>query len=285
MPLPRDPPARQEVSITRAVHAERVVLLGWTRAILLQLAHPLIAAGIYDHSDFRSRPSAAVGRLRGTVRAMLALTFGTPADRDRTLARILSIHRRINGCVPSAVGPFEAGTPYSAEDPALVLWVHATLIESVPMFYEMLVAPLSEAERDAYCSEASASAIALGASPEEVPLTGVALDAYLARMYSSGVIVVGDPAKALAEAVLSPPFGPLAALGTFVNRLLALGTLPEEIRAQYGFEWRERDQRRFDRIVPTLAALRRAMPEVAATWRASRRPAVMPAMRSPVDAD
>lgn len=265
------------------MHAERLVLLGWTRAILLQLAHPLIAAGIYDHSNFRSRPSAAVRRLRGTVRAMLALTFGTPDERERTLARIMSIHRRINGRLPSEVGPFSAGTPYSAEDPALVLWVHATLTESVPMYYERLVAPLGVAERDAYCVEAAPAAIALGASADEVPLTGAALDAYMARMYSSGMIVVGERAKALAEAVLSPRFGPLAAPGTFVNRLLALGTLPPEIRAQYGFEWHPRDQRRFERIMRALAALRSAMPDYAATWRASRRPLAMP-IRASIDA-
>jgi len=261
------------VPISRAVNAERLVLLGWPRAILLQFAHPLIAAGIYEHSQFRARPSAAVQRLRLTVRAMLDLTFGTPADRERTLAKIMAIHRRVHGRLPVDVGPFPAGTRYSAEDPDLVLWVHATLIESVPMFYRMLVAPMTEEQRDAYCSEAAAVAVALGARPREVPTTGAALDDYIARMHASGTIIVGEQAKELANAVLYPPFGPLAAPGMFVNRLLTLGTLPAALREQYGFAWTERDERRFRQLVAALAKVRRALPYAAATWRASRRPA------------
>lgn len=265
-----------DVPISRAVNAERLVLLGWTRAILLQFAHPLIAAGIYEHSHFRSRPSVAVQRLRHTVRAMLNLTFGTPDDRQRTLDKIMSIHRRVRGVLPADVGPFPAGTRYSAEDPALVLWVHATVVDSVSMFYEMLVTPMTREQRDAYCLEAAPVAVALGGHPSEVPTTGPALDEYLARMYGSGLIVVGEQATELAAAVLSPPFGPLAAPGMFVNRLLTLGTLNADVRAQYGFRWTDRDRRRFNRLVPALGRLRRALPDAAATWRASRRPPTAP---------
>jgi len=265
--------ATSGVPISRTVNAERLVLLGWPRAILLQFAHPLIAAGIYEHSQFRSRPSAAVQRLRFTVRAMLDLTFGTPADRQRTLDKIIAIHRRVHGRLPMDVGPFRAGTPYSADDPDLVLWVHATLLESVPMFYRMLVAPMTEEQRDAYYSESAAVAVALGARPSDVPTTGAALDDYIAHMLASGKIVVSEQAKELAEAVLSPPWGPLAAPGTFVNRLLTLGTLPAPLREQYGFVWTDRDERRFKLLVSTLAKVRRVLPDAAATWGPSRRPA------------
>jgi uncharacterized protein (DUF2236 family) len=266
-----EPSAATGIPISRIVNSERLVLLGWTRAILLQFAHPLIAAGIYEHSHFRARPSAAVQRLRHTVRAMLNLTFGTEADREHTLDKIMTIHRRVRGVLPDDVGPFPSGTRYSAEDPSLVLWVHATLIESVPMFYELLVAPLTREQRDAYCVEAAGVAVALGAPQREVPTSGAALVDYMSRTYDSGVIVVGEQAKALADAVLSPPFGPLAAPGMFVNRLLTLGTLPAGVREQYGFTWTDRDQRRFERLVSVLARVRRALPYSAATWRASRR--------------
>ena len=66
----------QVTSITWRVNAERIVLLGWARAILLQLAHPLVAAGVFDHSGFRGTPYAAASRLYHTVHAMLSLTFG-----------------------------------------------------------------------------------------------------------------------------------------------------------------------------------------------------------------
>ena len=132
------------------------MLFGWTRAILLQFAHPLVAAGVHEHSGFRASPLAAVKRLRHTVQAMLAIAFGRDIDRDRAIDAIRQIHRRVNGVLTAPVGPFAAGTRYSAEDPALVLWVHLTLIESIVGSYELLVAPLSEPERDAYCAESAA---------------------------------------------------------------------------------------------------------------------------------
>ena len=135
--------------VVRRVNGERLTLIGWTRAILLQIAHPLVAAGVFEHSGFRGSPVAAAARLHHTVKAMLALTFGDDAGRRRALEGILTIHRRVNGKLPEAVGVFPAGTPYSAEDPALVLWVHVTLLESLPLVYELLVAPLTASEHDA----------------------------------------------------------------------------------------------------------------------------------------
>src|SRR4029434_5063630 len=110
---------------------------------------------------FRGTPWAAASRLYHTVHAMLSLTFGDEVSREGTPAAIRAIHRRVNGLLPAATGPFPSGTPYSAEDPALVLWVHATLIESVVLVYEQLVAPLTAAERDEYCAEAFPIAVAL----------------------------------------------------------------------------------------------------------------------------
>lgn len=259
------------LTVSHRINAERLVLLGWSRAILLQFAHPLIAAGIAEHSGFRDRPLAAVSRLRQTVRAMLDLTFGSDAERERTLERIRSIHRRVNGTLPIDAGPFPAGTPYSAEDPDLVLWVHATLVESVPMFYEMLIARLTPGERDAYCVEAAPVAVALNARADEVPRSRAALQAYLDGMYASGRIAVSAQARELAETVLSPPFGPLGAPGTAMNRLLTVGSLPAEVRAQYGFEWTRFHARAFELVVRMLRTSRRPLPDRLAKWSAARR--------------
>lgn len=258
-------------TVSHRINAERLVLLGWSRALLLQFAHPLIAAGISDHSGFRDQPMAAVRRLRHTVRSMLALTFGDDAERERALERIRAIHRRVHGRLAADVGPFPAGTPYSAEDPALVLWVHATLVESMPMFYEMLVRPLTPAERDAYCAEAAPVAMALNACPGEVPGSWAALQSYLDRSYASGRITVSAQAGELAAAVLSPPFGPLGAPGTAMNRLLTLGTLPSSVRAQYGFEWPRRDDHALGLVVRGLRTSRFALPDRLAKWKAARR--------------
>jgi uncharacterized protein (DUF2236 family) len=126
---------RPASDVSRRINAERLLLLAWLRAILLQLAHPLIAAAVAEHSSFRGSTAGAWARLRHTIDAMLALTFGTGVERDAALEGIRAIHRRVSGTLTQASGPFAAGTRYSAEDPALLAWVHATLIESIVLVY------------------------------------------------------------------------------------------------------------------------------------------------------
>jgi uncharacterized protein (DUF2236 family) len=258
-------------SVSRRINAERIVLFGWGRAILLQLAHPLIAAGVYDHSGFRATPWAAITRLYHTVHAMLALTFGTPAEYERALEGIRAIHRRVNGVLADTVGPFPAGARYSAEDPDLVLWVHVTLLESLPLTYELLVAPLTIEERDAYCEEAAAVAIALCAREAEVPRTWDAAQRYIARVRASGVITVGDQARTLARSVLSPPGGWALGPASFINRIVTTGVLPSDLREQYGLPWSVGYQRAFNTIVPTLREARRVLPKPVAWWPEARR--------------
>lgn len=258
-------------SVSWRVNAERIVLLGWGRAILLQLAHPLVAAGVFGHSSFRATPWAAASRLYHTVHAMLALTFGNDDERDRTLDAIRAIHRRVNGVLEDEVGPYPAGTRYSAEDPALVVWVHATLIESVILTYERLVAPLSAAERDAYCEEAFPIAVALAARPQDVPRRWDEVRSFMERMHASGALSVGSHGRELSRAVLSPAGGWAVAPATWVNRIVTIGLLPSSVRQQYGLAWADRDERRLQRILSCLRATRRVLPDALALWPDSRR--------------
>jgi uncharacterized protein (DUF2236 family) len=253
------------------VNAERMVLLGWSRAILLQLAHPLVAAGVADHSSFRDGGLASARRLHLTVRAMLALTFGDERGRREALDGILAIHRRVNGRLRVGAGRFPAGTPYSAEDPDLVLWVHATLLESIPMIYTLVVRTLSEAERDDYCAEAASVAVDLGARPADVPRDWRSLRTYMDQMYASGSIAVGPQASELAAAVLAPPFAPLVAPLAWVNRLITIGLLPDPVRRGYGFTWSAARDRSLARTVPVLRAARWALPDALALWPEAKR--------------
>lgn len=263
---------RGDSSISHRINAERIVLLGWGRAILLQLAHPLIAAGVHEHSGFRSTTWAAVTRLYHTVHAMLSLTFGSDHERERALDGIRQIHRRVHGQLPVGTRHFPKGTPYSAEDPDLVLWVHATLLESVPMAYERFVGPLSVAERDAYCAEAAPIAIALLARTEDVPRTWAEARAYLDRVYASGDLEVTDQARTLARAVLSPPAAAawVAGPAIWANRIVTLGLLPPQIRHQYRFDWTRGNQRTFNALVPMLRSMRRVMPRALTEWPEAR---------------
>ena len=246
------------------------MLLGWVRAILLQFAHPLIAAGVAEHSSFRGGMGAALSRLHHTVGPMLALTFGGEDDRERALEAIRTIHRRVHGSLPAPCGRFSAGTPYSAEDPALLLWVHATLIDSILRVYDRLVAPLSDADRDAYCVDAAAVAIALGAHAQDVPPSWPSLQGYLDAQYASGLIEPCTQARELAAALLAPSSSALMAPVAAIMRVVAAGMLPGRLRRAYGFEWSPRRERAFHATMAILRMMRRFAPRLIAWWPEAR---------------
>jgi uncharacterized protein (DUF2236 family) len=255
--------------VSRRINAERLVLLGWSRAILLQLAHPLVAAGVAAHSSYTGGALSAARRLRHTVGAMLDLTFGDEATRGRAIAGIRAIHDRVNGALATAVGPFPAGTPYSAHNPDLLLWVHISLLESVVLAHDRFVAPLAPDVRDAYCAEAAPVALDLGARPADVPRSWDALLAAVARVHASGVLVVSDDARRIASAVLAPPMRAFVWPAARVNRQFTIGSLPLDVRRQYGYEWTASDDASLDRLTRLVHVGRAVLPGVALRWRAS----------------
>ena len=189
-------------AIARKINRETVVLLGWGRAILLQLAHPLVAAAVSDYSKFRHGSRGYLRRARRTVGAMLELTFGSPEDAQRIVRRINGIHDQVNGTLDRAVGIFPAGTTYSARDPRLLVWVHATLIESMVVSYELFVDPLPAAEKDQYARDATWLALELGVPADQLPQNYADIEKHLRCRYASGEIAVGDSARTLAGALL-----------------------------------------------------------------------------------
>ena len=256
--------------VVQRINSERIVVLGWSRAILLQVAHPLIAAAVTEHSSFRGGALQAAVRLHHTVSAMLALMFGDVAAHAAAVGRIRAIHTNVNGRLTHGVGPFPAGTRYSAEDPSLLLWVHATLLDSTADIYQRVVAPLTGADLDALCVESAPLLHELGGDPSATPLTWPALQQYLARMYDSGTLVVSENAKVLGRAVLSPRAAGRVVPFSRTQQLLTIGLLPSRIQAAYGFEWTPSHQRRFDRAIRVLRTVRGATPRLLAEWRVAR---------------
>ena len=249
---------------TWIVHRERALLLGWPRAILMQFAHPLVAQGVADHSHFSTDVRGRWRRLSRTLDAMLTLTFGTEAEARTVAARINGIHDRVAGQVPADAGALRRGSPYSARDPELLLWVHATCVQSFMLGYETFVRPLARPERDRYCEESADGAVAFGIPASWLPRTGVALDAYVSGMLEHGPIAVGDTALSLAAEVVAPR-SPLALRPAFtVLRWMTAGLLPERLRAAYGFAWSTRRQQWLD---ATAAAARVVIPRLPATLR------------------
>jgi len=255
--------------VARKINREAVVVLGWGRAVLLQMAHPKIAAALEGYSAFHRGSGGFVTRARRTVGAMLSLTFGPPADARAVIGRINAIHDRVHGQLTEAVGIFPAGTPYSARDPHLLLWVHATLLESIVTTYERLVGPMTAGEKDTYTSEAAWLAEELGVPPACVPRDYAGIEDLLERGYASGEIAVGRQAAALATALLAPPAGPATPLFR-VTRLVTVGLLPEHVRAAYGFAWDDKRERSFRRAMAMIRGVRRCLPPLLREWPASR---------------
>jgi uncharacterized protein (DUF2236 family) len=248
-------------SITWKVNREAIVIAGWGRAILLQLAHPAIAAGVHDHSCLRGCPLSSVRRLRSTIGAMLSMTFGDTEQMIAAAAGINAIHDRVRGKVHEGTDE-----TYSAHDPELQRWVHATLLESIHLTYERLVGPLTPAERDQYCSEAAIMEPLMGMPAGWLPRRSAALDTYMREMLDGGRIVVTDTSRALARTLLFPAKWQIAWPAFRAIQLLTIGSLPPAIREAYGFEWRARDARALKRWTTALRASRRLLPRWAREW-------------------
>jgi uncharacterized protein (DUF2236 family) len=249
------------------IHRERVLLAGWGRAILLQIAHPKVARGVAEHSAFTTEPWGRLRRLHRTLAAMLALTFGSEEEAAGSAARINAIHDRVHGRLEEP----EGGAAYSAHDPELLAWVHAALIESFLLAYRLFVGPVTPAEADRYCLEASGIERALGIPSGRLPRREAELREYLDAMLASGAIAVTDTARRLSREILSPPAPVAVRPALWLAALPAVGLLPPAIRAAYGLRW----DRRREHALRLLAVATRGglplVPRVLRYWAVARR--------------
>jgi uncharacterized protein (DUF2236 family) len=255
---------------------ERVLLAGGAAALLLQVAHPLVAAGVAEHSDF---PRRAFDRLRSTLDATLRITFGDTEQAEGAVAQVRATHDRVRGSLASAIGPYPAGTPYDAADPELALWVHATLVQTALDTFQRFVRPLTAAEQARYYRDTKAFGELFGATDEVMPRTYQDFRAYFDDMIWGPRLAVGDAGRALAEDILRPPLPAPAAAAGPLHRVLSTGLLPPRIRSAFGFPWRARDRSVFSGLaassrtsVPLLPAALRFWPHYrTATRRVGRR--------------
>lgn len=252
-------------SVSWRLNREMAVIAGWGRAILLQLAHPSVAAAVHQHSAFRGSLRSSFRRLYSTAGAMLSITFGDTEEMIAAAAGINAIHDRVRGRVS------ESGSVYSAHDPALQQWVHATLVESIPLVYERLVGSLTLAERDRYCAEAAIMEPLLGIPAGRLPRDSAGLDAYLREMLEGGSLVITDTSRALARALMYPPKWYLLWPVFRAVQLITIGSLPPSIRQAYGFAWRARDARALARWTTALRTLLRILPPSVREWPVARR--------------
>jgi uncharacterized protein (DUF2236 family) len=132
------------------------MLVGGVAGLLLQMLHPAVLAGVWDHSNFRADMH---GRLRRTARFIALTTYGGRDEAEAVIARVRGIHDRVRGTLPD-------GTLYAANDPALLAWVHVTEASSFLAAWVRYAEPrMPGADQDRYYAEMAQMAAALGADP------------------------------------------------------------------------------------------------------------------------
>jgi uncharacterized protein (DUF2236 family) len=243
-------------SLTWRVNGEAVLLLGGGRALILQVAHPQVAAGVAEFSDFRNDPW---GRLYRTLDVTLKIVFGDPQASRGASQQLRRAHQRVTG-------HDDRGRPYRALDPELLLWVHATLIDTSLTMYERYVAPLTPRERGLYYEEMKTLGEAYGVPPHVMPDDFAAFRRYWGSMLA-GELRVTQTTRDVADAVLRPDLPRLAWPAIEAIRLVTVGTVPEALRDQLGLDWgpgRERllgaSQLTIRRLLPLLPALLHRFP-------------------------
>lgn len=235
-------------AVIRRVDGEGVLLLGGGRALLMQLAHPSVAQGVADHSDFARDP---FGRLRRTLEASFAMVFGTEEEARRTAAALRAVHDRVTG------------PGYRANDPELLMWVHATLVDTALRVYERFVGQLSPADQERYYQESAVVAEIIGVPRDRQPPDLAAFRDYVRTMVGS--LEVTDTARRVASAVLDPPRFPWPATPLLaLVRQVTIGLLPLPLRVQYGFSW---DAPRKAALLVAGAASRLVWPRIPAPVR------------------
>jgi uncharacterized protein (DUF2236 family) len=239
-------------SMTWRINRETAIFLAGGRALLLQLAHPWVAAAIAQHSQTLADP---VGRFRRTFMPLFAMSFGT---RDEAVSAARRLHRRhaeISGRLTENVGAFTAGSCYRANDVAALRWVHATLTDSALIAYELLCPPLSLEERERSYTEACKFASFFGIPQSVLPQSRAGFADYMETMLQSDVLVVSATARGVASAIFSAEATRLRI--PFWYRALTLSLLPSRLRTEFGLSYGSAEQRAADR---SLAILRYVYP-------------------------
>ncbi|HLH13522.1 MAG TPA: oxygenase MpaB family protein [Solirubrobacteraceae bacterium] len=222
-----------EESVFRRVHRERVVALSGPRALLMQAAHPLAVFGLLSHSSALDEPYE---RLARTAETMDTIAFGSRLDADRVTRRVRAMHRRVSGRLPGRVGVYPRGTPYRADDPALLLWVLFTLFDSALVVYRRYVRSLSRVQEEAFWQDYRLVGRLFGLRARDMPSTLDDLDEYRARMLGGDELLVTDWARRRArQIVLAPPVPLLARPLLETVNFVTVALLPDRIRGEYGF--------------------------------------------------
>jgi len=223
-----------ESVIRRVGNSPLTPFLGGGPAVLLQVAHPLVAAGVVAHSDYRDQ---LWRRLQRTLQALYLITYGTRSEADRVGEVVQSVHEQVQGTIPARLGRYPAGTPYSAADPDLMLWVHATLVECSLAVYTRFVEALSADEREEYHGQMRMVGRIFGVPESVLPRSLEEFREYFRAQIEGASIAVTEPARSVAEVILAPRLPPPMRLFGPAHRMASAGLMPPRLRREYGLRW------------------------------------------------
>jgi uncharacterized protein (DUF2236 family) len=241
-------------SMTWRVDREAAIFLGAGRALLLQLAHPWVAAGIAEHSRTLADP---IGRFHQTFNTVFTMVFGT---LDSALAKARRLHRRhtaVTGSLPQAAGGFAAGSVYRANEVKALVWVHATLVETALLTHDLVLPALTNSEREKYWAEAKLFAALFGVGQSDLPSDWASFAAYNEAMSGADVLTVTPAARQIAEQIFLKRTTGLRAPKWYLALTACL--LPVRLREEFGLSFGEVEQRR---AKLALARIRRFYPRL-----------------------
>ena len=208
--------------------------LGGGTAVLLQVAHPLVAAGVAEHSGYGDDLWRRHVR---TLRALSLITYGSKAEAEQAAAAVRAVHGHVRGLTRTQLGVVPAGTPYSADDPELMLWVHATLVHASLSAYQRFEHALSAADQESYYREMALVGRLFGTPADVIPPTLGDFRDYFRAQIGGDVIAVTEPAREIASVILSAPLpAPMRVLAP-AHRLATAAQLPPRLRREYGLRW------------------------------------------------
>ena len=249
-------------TVSWRVNREAALLAGGGRALLLQVAHPRVAAGVEQHSDYATDPW---GRLYRTLDTTYKVVFGDAKTSARAAARLSRRHSTVQG-------EADDGSHYDARHADLLLWVWATLVDTSMLVYERCFHSLTPAERERYYQEQKLFAYACGVPEGGCPETLKDFRQYWERMLREELRVT-ESARAVARSIARPKLPRALAPALAPNTLLSAGLLPPDLRREYGFEWSPAREQLFRLSLATLRGAGRVTPrrlrEMPVDWVAS----------------
>jgi len=255
-----DPGLFEPDSLTWRVNSEGVLLFGGGAALILQVAHPLVAAGVSRHSNYREDP---FGRLYRTLDVVTKITFGSTKTSDEAAAQLRETHSRVRGASTEDGGRYPAGSEYDARMPKLVMWVHATLVRTTLDVYQRYVGPLTLEEQRRYYEEQKRAGEKFGVPVSRQPATYAEFNEYFADVVESELAVT-DALRDVVDATLNPPLPFFTRPLVEAMNLATVGMLPTRLRDELELPWSPRRERLLD---ASRALVRHALPLVPSMLR------------------